>query len=605
MSHLPFTILAYLLNSISVTTNKFLLIKSIPNPFVYIFYFSAASLIALLVIPFTKFPPLFVLTLASISTLLWTTGAYFMFKALMRGQVSRVIPIIGTFIPLILLVHAFLNRSITSNEVWAVLLLVLGLIFLTLNDLKGKAYIKEIIYEFLAALLFATSYILLREAYVRWDFLSVLSYSRLILIPVGIVLLLIPKIRSEIFAPNGVPFKITSKTGLLFFGGQIAGGVSEVLLLFSVALANPAIVNSLQGTQYVFLLIFSLVLSKKYPEVFKENFTKATVLLKLVGIILLGLGLYVLAFTNHDYRFEEIGATYSPKYAKELGLDPKITYLKVLDELGVKAIRLPVYWNEVEKSPNEFDFSDVDYYLMEAQKRDVAVILSLGYKQPRWPECYAPTWIESLPKQEKNQRIIELVKKEVEYFKKYPNIILWQVENEPLFYFGECNKPDEDSYSVLEEEVKVVKEADNRPVMLTNTGELSNWIVEMKLGDQFGTTLYRTVWSPQFGIVDYPTPPFFYQIKDSLSGVVVGGNKKPTIIAELQAEPWMPDGKSAIEVEASEQARLMPVGKLEDHISYAKETGFKKAYLWGVEWWYFMEKNGYPEYVEYGKELFK
>ena len=148
MSHLPFTLIAYLFNAFSVLTNKFLLNKVIPDPLIYIFYISLFSFLAVLALPFTKIPTLQVLILASSSTLLWTLGAYLMFKALKIGQVSRVIPIIGTLIPLILLLFASETNAISSVQVWAVLVLIAGMIFLTLHDiLQGSLNKREIVFE--------------------------------------------------------------------------------------------------------------------------------------------------------------------------------------------------------------------------------------------------------------------------------------------------------------------------------------------------------------------------------------------------------------------------------------------------------------------------
>lgn len=59
MSYLPFAILAYLLNSLAVTIDKILLVRSIPNPLTYIFYISAFSLLILLALPFTYQPSVF------------------------------------------------------------------------------------------------------------------------------------------------------------------------------------------------------------------------------------------------------------------------------------------------------------------------------------------------------------------------------------------------------------------------------------------------------------------------------------------------------------------------------------------------------------------
>lgn len=297
MQHLPFTLLAYFLNATAVTVDKFMLSKHIPNPLIYIFYFSAFSALALFLLPFTHIPTFEVFTIASISTVLWTLGAYFMFKALQIGQVSRVIPVIGTLIPIILLLNALLTATITSMEITAILLLILGLVFLTLMDWKGELKKEELIFELLSAVLFAVSYVVLREAYIRDDFLTVLVWSRFIIIPVSLIILMLPKLRKIVFSSeSGQPaFKLFSKAGVLFLAGQAAGGSSELLLTFSISLANPALVNSLQGTQYAFLFIFGLALSRRFPEIYKEKLSLVILLSKIAGIGFIAGGLYLLA----------------------------------------------------------------------------------------------------------------------------------------------------------------------------------------------------------------------------------------------------------------------------------------------------------------------
>ena len=278
MTHLPFTLLAYFFNALSVLANKFLLNKAIPDPLIYVFYISLFSLLILFALPFTLSPSPLTLFLASISTLLWTTGLYFMFKALKLGQVSRVIPIIGTLIPIILLIFAY--QLVTQTQIWAVLLLILGMIALTLFDFQGKPTKEEVSFELLSAVTFALSYILLRQAYLNLDFFSVIVWSRIILIPFIFIsyFLLKGKLSSNLrLHPKGVK---------LFLGGQIAGVLSEFLILYSISLANPALVNSLAGTQYVFLLILA-----------REKYSLTNLVVKFVGIGLVGIGLYFLAYT--------------------------------------------------------------------------------------------------------------------------------------------------------------------------------------------------------------------------------------------------------------------------------------------------------------------
>lgn len=297
MTHLPFTLLAYFLNAASTTIDKLLLTKSVSHPLIYVFYLSLFSLIGILPLPLTHFPPSGALILASVSVLLWTLGAYFMFTALKVGLVTRVVPMIGTLIPFFLLVDASITHAITQFQIIAVILLIIGLIFLTIKDWSGDLKKDELLLVLASALLFTISYILLREAYLRSDFLSAFVYSRFVIIPLLLIIVLVPPWRRIVFAKRGdkPAFKLLSKPGFLMMGGQSAGGAAELLLMFSVSLASPALVNSLQGTQYAFLFIFSLILAKRFPGVFKEKLSLPIIVSKISGIGFIAAGLFLLA----------------------------------------------------------------------------------------------------------------------------------------------------------------------------------------------------------------------------------------------------------------------------------------------------------------------
>lgn len=603
MSYLPFALISYFLNSVSVLTDKFLLSGLIKNPLVYVFYISLWSMLSLLVLPFTYVPSLWAFILASSSTLLWTFGAYVMFTALKQGIASRVIPVIGTLIPVFLTIHAILTGTINSNQLFAVFLLVFGLIFLIWDNLKGKFEAGEFLLELLAALLFAFSYLILKASYSEADFLTVFAWSRFILIPMGLILVLVPYSRRIIFIKDEGAFRPFSKTGAVFLGGQLAGGLADILLRFSISMATPALVNSLQGTQYVFLFLFSLALSKKFPQIYKENLSRLIIFFKLTGIILIGSGLFILSMSENSTNNPVIGATYSPRYAQELGLDDKKTYIKVLDDLKVQRVRLPLYWDEVEGQKDKFDFAEADYYISEAKQRGVKVVLVVGFKQPRWPECFEPGWVKQLSHADRDFQILNLVQEEVNYFKKYDNIIYWQIENEPMLNFGDCERVSDQTLSRLKAEIALVKSLDPRPILITDSGELSTWIRVRNLGNIFGTTLYRSVWNPIFGQLDYPFPPIFYSFKNWLAKTLTSTTSQ-IIISELQTEPWVPSQKQITKWEISEQLKAFPPQKIVQNTEYAKQTGFSEVYLWGVEWWFWMEKMGNGEYLKEAKKVF-
>lgn len=298
---------------------------------------------------------------------------------------------------------------------------------------------------------------------------------------------------------------------------------------------------------------------------------------------------------------KEIGLTFSPKYAQELGLDPRQTYQKMLSDLRVKYLRLPVYWDEVEAYQGVYNFTDVDWYLSEAAKRGIKVYLVLGYKQPRWPECFAPRWASKMAISDFSQQVLKLVTAEATHFKSFDNIVGWQIENEPSLPFGLCNKPDP---SRLEKEIAIVRSIDPREIIVTESGELTDWTSSMSKSDLFGISIYRTVWNPWIGLVDYPLPATFYSLKNIINSSFGNHNPKETFVSELQTEAWGTNSRGLRDISRGELSRLFPSTKIQTNLDYAKKTGFRRIYLWGVEWWYMMEKLGDDSYIRSAKNIF-
>jgi len=294
------------------------------------------------------------------------------------------------------------------------------------------------------------------------------------------------------------------------------------------------------------------------------------------------------------------GTTFSNRYAEELGLDWKETYIAILDDLGVKKIRLAAYWLEVEPEQEQFDFSNIDFQINEAAKRDVEIILGVGQKLPRWPECFIPEWAHENP--DKDEALLNYIEESVNRYKDVDQIVYWQVENEPfLAGFGVCPPFDKD---LLDEEIELVRSLDDRPILITDSGELGDWVRARKRGDVFGTTMYRDVWFREVIPFHYPLPPTWFKFKDYVSRALTGGTyAEKIIVVEMQAEAWGPDPIPYITLE--QQLKYMNFDDFKDNIVYSKRAGFPEIYLWGAEWWYYLKTmQDIPEFWQHAKTLF-
>ena len=308
--------------------------------------------------------------------------------------------------------------------------------------------------------------------------------------------------------------------------------------------------------------------------------------------ILIAIGLVAAAGLVFWYRASQprraapavFGVTFSTKYARELGLDWKAAYLATLDDLGARRLRIPVYWDESEPERGRHEWADVDWMLDEASKRGADVILAVGRKTPRWPECHVPGWAAELGVEEQQARVLEFLEAEIRHFMPHPAVRVWQVENEPLFHFGKCPPPDR---AFLKREILLVRGIDTRPVMVTDSGELSTWIRTASLGDILGISMYRLVWNKYLGELYWPVSPLYYTDRINLLSPVV----KDVIISELQAEPWFRE--PVAETPLEEQFEQMDPDRLRGNVDFAVSTGASEIYLWGVEWWYWLRLQGH------------
>lgn len=294
--------------------------------------------------------------------------------------------------------------------------------------------------------------------------------------------------------------------------------------------------------------------------------------------------IYLLFYSQEEYKVE-YGISFNKQHAESLGLDWKDNYSVMLSDLQPKHLRFSANWREVSSNLEQYDFTDIDWQMNEAAKNGAKVALVLGQKAPRWPECHIPDWANNLSSEDYEKNLFSYVEMTVNRYKDHPALEIWQVENEPFikFRFGECSGFRQD---LVLEELSLVKKLDSKhKIMITDSGELSTWREATKVGDIFGSTLYRVVMTPSGKYWNYDwLPAGFYKLKAQFWRVDFNN----FYISELQAEPWFTNSDPTT-TDIAEQEKSMNIERLKINIDYVKHIGVSRAYLWGVEWGYWMK----------------
>lgn len=280
-----------------------------------------------------------------------------------------------------------------------------------------------------------------------------------------------------------------------------------------------------------------------------------------------------------------LGATFIPAYAQSLGLDPQKTMDALLDDAKVKNLRLVSYWNQLEPQKGQYDFSLLDWQFQKAEAAHAKVSLAIGLRQPRWPECHVPAWAQNEPVSQWQPQLNDFIRAVVHRYKDSPSLGSYQLENEYfLESFGTCT---DFSRARLVNEFNLVKQADPRhPIIMSRSNNFPSWITGQPQPDVVGMSVYRRVWdgTVTHKYFTYPLPAWYYAFLAGTQKILTG---KDSIVHEMQAEPWPPNGKSITEISLDEQNKTFDGNSLEDRVSFSKATGMREVYLWGAEYWYY------------------
>jgi drug/metabolite transporter (DMT)-like permease len=308
-------ILANLFNGAVYLADKYFLSKKVHSSVSYAFYVGIWSVGNCVLFLFNHYVPTWHwLLLDLLAGLLFMAALYFWYKALHQGETTKVVPIAGAFIPIFTLLLNYLvgRHYLASHELGALFILIIGSVLLSIRPhdnqwsawwIKLKRILRPnkaisrgtgrlIFNSLLASFIFAVYYVLIKYIYDSQGFANSFTWTRLGSLLGALCLLIPPVSRRLILDPSRR--QTTVKSLPMFLGIRITAFIAFILTNFAIALADVSLVNSLQGLQYLFLLVIVFILAKRYPRLLKQEINSDNLWQKIAGIVLINLGLFLL-----------------------------------------------------------------------------------------------------------------------------------------------------------------------------------------------------------------------------------------------------------------------------------------------------------------------
>lgn len=301
-------VLSYFLSAVVAVLDKFLLSGRIASAAMYAFLMALFSSFVVVLIPFgVQWYGRYPVALAVISGFLFLYALVAFYAAAKQSEIAKVAPLVGVVVAVASFVitsemRLYRGESIgMSPEILLAFALLIGGAFLISFDLPLRKTDRVPFLAVVSGVLFAISIVILKLSIVEMNFVNGYFWSRAGMFFAGFSLLLVPIFRQEIlFASSNFsePHPQHALTGFLFVANKVSGGLAAFLLAYAVSLGPLSLVHALNGAQFAFVFLLSLLLSFFFPKVYGEKLALNDWIQKACALILIILGIWLLSVTG-------------------------------------------------------------------------------------------------------------------------------------------------------------------------------------------------------------------------------------------------------------------------------------------------------------------
>ena len=305
-----------------------------------------------------------------------------------------------------------------------------------------------------------------------------------------------------------------------------------------------------------------------------------------------------------------LGTSFARWRAEDLGLDYRRAFTRLCG-WRFDLVRLSTSWFEVD----QFGYEHLDWLVHEAGRLGQRLVLTVGMKALGWPEFYLPVRLSA--QREPRHLVLHHVARTIERYRGCPQLVAWQIENEPFNRSGPTARTIR--RSLVRAEAQLARRLDpGRPIIVTTFAHFDagldrsssrfqkNWQRRLRLtvpperealavlrrNDILGLDVYRSI-----GARTQDRSWVARASPDQLESVarwnrVAGRQRKRFWISEAQAEPWEPTRATH-----GDPVSVQPE-EVRDLFQQLSSLQPEAILLWGSEYWLWREENDDPRWAD-------
>jgi len=296
MSWIILVLIATVIWAIGATINKFVRVRYIEKSLGYIIFVAPVFFFTFILL---LFEPFYLLDfkeaiLAILTGIAATLGYYLYLEALHKEELSKVFILFGTGPLFILLLSTiFLNEILTIKQYIAFALILIGSTLISFKKAKEKVKLTAgVLLVLLSAFFFSVRNVMLKYVS-NINLTTIMFYGEFgYLLSILVIFLLSPKARKY---TKKVIKDLNLKQTALVYSAEIMGMSGTFFMYLAIQRGPVSLVTVTQGFEVIFIFIFTIILSTFFPRILKEEINMRIIAIKIISIILMLAGLYLIA----------------------------------------------------------------------------------------------------------------------------------------------------------------------------------------------------------------------------------------------------------------------------------------------------------------------